>query len=535
MRTTMALTSDGPFDSPDRTAFTSRDIIYEIWRGLNLPEEALKSVQLPGENSTVSALPSSFKIGALAQASIALSALAAAQVYACRNKSDGAIDTPSSSIPAVSVPIEHAAVDFKSEQLYTLDGKTPSAFESSMAAIGGLHKTSDGHVRVHATFPNHANGILKLVGLDPTDGSISREVLADKLFKWKSIDVENAATVDGALAAYALRSFEQWDALPQSRAINSSPIDITKLPSDGPKGFPARMLSGITSTAGEPLPPSPSPPKCLHGLRVVEMSRVIAAPLSGMTLAAHGADVVWVTSPNLPSLPSLDRNFARGKRTVHIDLDDPSSKQRLLDLLSTCDVFIQGYRPESLAAKGLSPDALVAANPSIIVANMSAFGPRGLWSKRRGFDSLVQTCTGMNVSEAKHAGKGEVARPMPCQALDHSAGYMLATAVAAAVYKRAIEGGAWRVDVSLAGMMKYLRSLGQYPGGTGFTSCEGIFGSPEKGGKDNTDFPEDYFETKQSGFGSLRAVTYAASVEGCSVGWDIMPKPLGSDNPEWLQ
>ncbi|EJT75687.1 hypothetical protein GGTG_05619 [Gaeumannomyces tritici R3-111a-1] len=492
-----------------RDRFSAMDVVREIWLGLELPEEALGSVTLTGDDGNP-ALPSSFKIGVLAQSSIALSALAAAQIHTLHNKLR--------TVPKVHVQLAHAAVDFKSERLYTLDGKPPT---SSWGPVGGLHKTSDGHIRVHDSFPNHRYGMLELLGLDE---KASRNDAAGKIANWSAVDLENVATAEGKLAAYALRSYAQWDCLPQSRAISSFPIDVNPLapqPADvsptPAQEFPAWMPSGSS--------------KCLKGLRVVEMSRVIAAPLCGRTLAAHGADVVWVTSPSLPDLPAIDRDLGRGKRTVQLDIQKPEDKARLLRLLRTCDVFAQGFRPGSLASHGLSPAELAKGNPGIIMANLSAFGPRGPWSGRRGYDSLVQACAGMNVSEAEHAGNGEAARPMPCQALDHAAGYFLTTGVLAAVYRRAAAASAsattqaWRVDVSLAGVMKYLRSLGQYPGATGFEGRD-----YERQG----DVPPGLLETMDTGFGRMRAVRHAASVEGCEVGWEVMPKPLGSDEPEWL-
>lgn len=487
--------SNGVHGPVSREGFSAQDIVDEIWKGLELPTDSLEFVSLTVDNKP--ALPSSYKIGELAQSSISLTALAAAQIHALRNGS--------STGPKVDVPLQHATVEFKSERLYVLDGKpTPSPW----GPIGGLHKTSDGHVRVHDSFPNHANGILELAGLPI--GS-TRQQLSEKLAEWSAVDLETAATVEGKLAAYALRSYRQWDQLAQSKAISNFPIDVNQISSEGPKGLPSRMAGGNS--------------KPLQGLRVVEMSRVIAAPLCGKTLAAYGADVIWVTSPNLPDLPTMDRDFGRGKRTVQLDIHDPSDKARLIELIRTADVFIQGFRPGSLAAQGLGEDDLLKINPSLVIANMSAFGPRGPWSGRRGYDSLVQTCSGMNVSEAEHAGKGEVARPTPCQALDHAGGYWLATGVLAALYKRATQGGAWRVDVSLAGVMKYLRSLGQYPGTSGFDGVKD-YEKPE-------DVPEEFFETRKTGFGVMKAIKHSARIEGLEVGWDVMPKPLGSDSPEW--
>jgi hypothetical protein len=477
----------------DRANYKSFDVLKEVWTGLDLPEASLASVRLPGEEGP--ALPSSFKIGILAQASIGLSALTAAQIHAFRNKA---------SIPTVTVPLDHAVVEYKSERLYTVADDLPPP---SGGAIGGLHKTSDGYVRIHDGFPNHVQGTLDLLGLS---AGATRQQVSEQTADWASIDLENCGTAEGKVAIYALRSYRQWDKLPQPKAISNFPISIKQVSPLSPTGLPSRMQPGNL--------------KCLQGLRVVEMSRVIAAPLCGKTLAAHGAEVIWVTSPTLPDLPRVDREFGRGKKTVQLDIHNSEDRKQLLNLLKDCDVFVQGYRPGSLASYGLSQDELRKINPSIIVANMSAFGPEGPWSGRRGFDSLVQTCSGMNVSEAEHAGKGEAARPTPCQALDHSGGYMLAVGVMAAVYHRAVQGGSWRVDVSLAGMMKYLRSLGQYPDAIGFEAKD--FDKPE-------DVPEEYFEVQETGFGTMKSIRHSATVEGLEVGWDIMPKPLGSDKPAW--
>ncbi|KAI9158884.1 Acetyl-coenzyme A transferase nodX [Paramyrothecium foliicola] len=476
----------------DRDHFTAVQIVQDIWRALDLPEHALESLDVPESHGPV--LPSSYRIGAVAQGTVALSALGAALVYTQREKG--------TSVPRVTVSARKAAVEFMSERLYVLEDQPQPA---PWNALGGLHKTSDGYVRIHSGFPNHAYGALDLLGL-PKDAR--REDVAQKVACWKSIDLENAGTSEGKLAIYALRSYAQWDATAQAEAIPKIPVLLNQLAAGSPTALPPTVSK-----------------KCLQGLRVVEMSRVIAAPVAGRTLAAHGADVIWITSPSLPDLPIVDRDVSRGKRTVQLDINKSEDKARLLELIKTCDVFIQGYRPGSLAAHGLSQADIVRANPNIIYASLSAFGRYGPWSGRRGFDSLVQTCSGMNVSEAEHAGLGEAARPMPCQALDHASGYFLATGISAALYHRASRGGAWGVDVSLAGTMKYLRSLGQYAKASGFTINEPL---------DVKALPEEYFETRDTGFGSMKAVRHSPNVEGCEVGWEIMPKPLGSDQPEWV-
>lgn len=391
---------------------------------------------------------------------------------------------------------------------FTVNGNLPP---STWGPIGGLHATADstnGYVRIHDNFPHHRLGALRLLGLE--DGA-SREDVGREVKKWKKVEFEDAAHRNG-LAVYALRSFDEWDALPQAEAIAGFPILVQKLNESGPKGLPSTLKKDAD--------------RCLRGLRVVELSRVIAAPVAGNTLASHGADVLWVTSPNLPDLPSLDMNLSRGKRSIQLDLNDSNDREKLKDLIKDADVFIQGYRPSSLAARGFSAKELIALKPGLIYAHLSAFGPNGPWSERRGFDSLMQTATGMNVSEAEHLGEGAAARPMPCQALDHGAGYLLATGICAALYRRAMEGGSWEVHVSLAGVMRYLRSLGQYPGKSGFEHP-----NPANGMED---ISQEYFVEGDSDFGRLKGLKPAPIIGDAMPGYDHMSRKLGSDGSKWL-
>lgn len=472
----------------ERTSFDAQASLNYLWTELGLPKAALSHIELPG---TGLGLPSSFKVGILAQSSVGLTALLAALLYSIKTGKP---------LPRVSVPLEHAVIEFSSEKLYSIDGQpTPSAW----GPIGGLHKTLDGYVRLHDGFPNHRYGAKTLLGCDR---EADRQAVGAQIAKWRSVELETAAA-ENKLVIAALRSYGEWDALPQAEAIGNFPILVKKIADGHPR-----------------LAINDAPDKCLRGLKVLEMSRVIAAPVAGRTLAAHGADVLWITGPAMPDLPAIDRDVGRGKRTAQLDVD--KDRNTLLSLLADADVFVQSFRPSSLASKGLSTDELVKnSKEGIVLANLSAYGPDGPWRERRGFDSLVQTCSGMNVSEAEHFGAGEPARPTPCQALDHAGGYFLAAGIMTALYRQATEGGSYQVDVTLAGVMKYLRSLGQYEGKSGFT-CQ-IYRSIE-------DVPEDLIDTQMSAFGELRAIKHSASIEGVSVGWDIMPKPLGSDEAEWL-
>ncbi|KAF7174056.1 hypothetical protein CNMCM5623_006351 [Aspergillus felis] len=331
---------------PDRTSFTAQDSVEYIWKHLGLPAESLEALDLKGSGP---GLPSSFKIADLAQASIGLSALLAAQIYALRTASP---------VPAVSVPRQHAVVEFKSERVYTLAGQP---VQNLWGPLSGLHQTSDGHVRVHDGFPNHSNGAKSLLGCS---SDADRATVSAAVAPWRSVDLETTAFDSGCVIS-ALRSYAQWDVTPQARAVADLPILLRRI-GDAPRGLPPSMHSALTD-------------KCLRGLRVLELSRVIATPLSGKTLAAHGADVLWVTSPNLPDLPPIDREFGRGKRTIQIDLSSPEGEAELWQLLDDAHVFVQGYRPGALAARGFSEQALTAraaqASRGIICANLSARVP----------------------------------------------------------------------------------------------------------------------------------------------------------------
>ncbi|OGM44095.1 hypothetical protein ABOM_007321 [Aspergillus bombycis] len=194
------------------------------------------------------------------------------------------------------------------------------AASSPWGPIGGLHKTSDGYVRVHDSFSNHRDGALALVGCQP---NATRAELSSRIERWRSVDLE-AAAFDNRVVISALRSYSQWGVPPQAQKVADFPIALRKL-CDGPTGRPSTMQS--------------RPDKALRGLQVPELSRVIAAPLSGRTLAAHSADVVWVTSPNLPDLPTMDRDFHRGKRTIQLDLNTSPDQNKLSQLLEDEYVF----------------------------------------------------------------------------------------------------------------------------------------------------------------------------------------------------
>lgn len=455
-------------------------VLADLWALGGLPADALSRVQLTGSDPV---LPSSFAVGTVAQASIAAAGLAAAEIGRLRG---GPAQT-------VAVDMRHAAIEFRSERYLRVGGEpAPELWDS----IAGLYACGDGRwVRLHTNFPHHRDGILRLLGCEG-----SRDAVARALAGWTGYALEDAAAQAGMVAT-AFRTFDEWDAHPQGQAVAALPlISLERLDDSAPRG----------------LPPGERP---LSGVRVLDLTRIIAGPVCGRTLAAHGADVLLVSGPHLPAIAPLVMDTGRGKRCCHVDLRDAAGREQLTALLAQADVWVQGYRPGGLAERGFGPEAAAQVRPGIVYVSLSAYGHTGPWAPRRGFDSLVQTASGLNDAEAQAAGQTQP-RPLPAQALDHAAGYLMAYGAMAALARRATEGGSWHVRVSLAGVGHWLRSLGRVADGLAAT---------DPGQADVADLMVE----QPSGFGPLLAVSHAAQLSHTPAWWTLPSMPLGSYPPAW--
>jgi crotonobetainyl-CoA:carnitine CoA-transferase CaiB-like acyl-CoA transferase len=253
-------------------------------------------------------------------------------------------------------------------------------------------------------------------------------------------------------------------------------------------------------------------------VRVLDLTRVIAGPVCGRTLAAHGADVMLVTAAHLPQMGPLVIDSGRGKLSAFVDLRDSAGRDALAGLLRSADIFVQGYRPGASAHSGFSPAQAAQLRPGIVYVSLCAYGHEGSWANRRGFDSLVQNANGMNHAEAEAAGSAQP-KPLPCQALDHGAGYLMAFGAMTALARRVTEGGSWHVRVSLAQTGHWIRSLGRIDG----------LGVPDPGFDDVGD---RLYETA-SGFGKLTAVRHAAVLSETPTCWERPSVPVGTHAPKW--
>ena len=459
---------------------TPRDILSDLWQLAGGEPAALDAVTLTGEEPQ---LPSSFRVGAAAQVPIAASGLAAAEIWKAR----------SGQAQKLAVDMVHAVVECRSERYLHLDGKPPPP---SWDPTAGVYKTRDRRfVRLHTNFPHHRAAICKVLNCEP-----EREKIQAALMQWDGEAFETAAYAAGGVVSL-MRSYDEWSASPQAKALAELPVlTIEKIGEAPPRPWP---------TGDRPL----------AGIRVLDLSRVIAGPVAGRTLAAHGADVMLISGPELPAIPWLTIDTGRGKLSSFAELKSGQGRDTLRRLLAEADIFSQGYRPRAIASLGFSPEDAAKISPGIVYATLSAYGHAGPWADRRGFDSLVQTATGFNHAEGQVAGI-EGPKELPAQMLDHATGYLMAFGAMMAKLRQSREGGSWHVRVSLAQTGRWFWNLGRIADGLKTADIK-----PEVVGP--------FMQDMSSGFGTLNAVSHAARLSKTSAFWARPAIPLGSNPPEW--
>ena len=459
---------------------TPREILADLWALADGEPAALDAVTLTGEEPQ---LPSSFRIAVAAQTSIAAAGLAAAHVWKLR----------SGQSQDVAVDMRHAVVECRSERYLRVDGTPPPP---AWDAIAGIYKTRDRRfVRLHTNFPHHREAVCRVLNC-----KAERDDVQAALMQWDAEAFETAAYAAGGVVA-VMCSYEEWSELPQAKALAALPlITIEKIGEAAPK-------------------PWPRGDRPLAGLRVLDLSRVIAGPVAGRTLAAHGADVLLISGPDLPAIPWLTIDTGRGKLTGFLDLKREQGRAGLLDLLTGADIFSQGYRPSALASLGFSPEEAARINPGIIFVSLSAYGHAGPWAERRGFDSLVQTATGFNHAEGQAAGL-DGPKELPAQMLDHATGYVMAFGAMMAKARQSREGGSWHVRVSLAQTGRWIWNLGRLADGLKTEDLKGEAVRP-------------FVEEVPSGFGPLRSIRHSAQLSKTPAFWARPAMPLGSHPPQW--
>jgi hypothetical protein len=467
-------------------------VLAEIWAGLDGDPAAVDGVAFTGADPV---LPSVYAVGTAAAGVVAAATLAAARLWHARRMSlPQPVSWPQ---PQVTVDTRAAAVAFRSERYLRVDGVSPQAWDE----LSGDYASGAGWVRLHCNYPNHRDAALRALGLPP---DANRAQVATEVVGLAAVEVEEAVVAAGGAAA-ALRLPAEWLRHPQSAAVAALPlVDLRHLGPGGP----------------EPLPAAPRP---LAGVRVLDLTRVIAGPVAGRTLAAHGAEVLRVGADHLPLVPPLVIDTGFGKRFCHLDLRSPVGRHALKELVAGADVVVQSFRPGALIELGFGPAECAAIRPGLVYVDVSAWGHAGPWRGRRGFDSLVQMAAGIaDVGRVAAGDPDGPPRPLPAQVLDHATGFLAAAGAIAGLQRRHELGGSWHVRVSLARTALWLDRLGRVPGGDHVRDP-----GPEE--------VADLLDEVGTPFGRVRHVRPPGSIEGASPRWDSPPHPPGADPPEWVR
>ena len=394
--------------------------------------------------------------------------------------------------PRIHVDSRSAELAMASSSHLLVDGR-PAKFRDPFT---GFHQARGGDwVYLHGNFPHLRDGLLAMLGVDNDPDAVAAAV------RERSAAEIEAEAIARNLCAARVRSRADWLAGPQAAALGAQPrIRCEKL-----ADAPPRVWHGAGAHA-------------LSGLRVLDLTRVIAGPMGGRTLAEHGATAMRIAGPGLPAITSLVIDTGFGKLSAMLDLNAPAGREALARLIREGDVFIDGYRPDALAARGFGPEALTALNPSLVSVKLTAFGAGSAWQGRRGYDSLVQATLGMTAP-------GPDGRPMllPCQPIDYLTGYLIAFAAMVALIRQTREGGRWHAALSLSATAEWMWLMRAALG----DEADPPVSSPKPG---EAAALSDHHRTA---FGAVQVLRPALLLDGAPADWARLPVPLGSDPAEW--
>ncbi|MBO9704185.1 MAG: CoA transferase [Arthrobacter sp.] len=472
---------------------------------LELDPALLSGVRIIGPTAV---LPSSFRVTTLATAAVAAANLGVAAVL----RVAGGDAAGAAVAPGVAVDSGQACAAFLSEALFLPDGwQVPSPWD----ALSGVYRCRDGWIRLHTNYATHRAAALTALGL-PADAG--REDVALRVTDRETDELE-AAVVRAGGAAAALRSRSAWLSSPAGEATAAEPaVQVDR--------------------RGEHIRWAPAPGRRpLDGLRVLDLTRVIAGPVATRFLAAHGAEVLRIDPPGFDEVPALLPITTQGKRRAFLDLSTSDGKERFLNLLREADVLVHGLRPGALDALGLTEEVFRRTAPSLVIARLDAYGWQGPWAGRRGFDSLVQMSCGI----ADDGGRAAAARtsaeradhvppapqPLPAQALDHSTGHHLAAGILALL----ASGRSGTVTASLIGAANLLYSLGP---ATPEDASDPAPGSPSPAEGTGAAGVLGAFRRPVTTFwGPAQAIPVPGIVEGSGAEFTLPAGPLGVDPPAW--
>ena len=296
------------------------------------------------------------------------------------------------------------------------------------ADLSGYYDTRDGgHIQFHCNFAHHAAGVVARLACEPNRESVQRAVLQHDPYA-----LEQQLIDDGMIAA-KLRTLTEWAEHSHARATADLPLITVERVGDA------------------------APRDASRRLKVLDCSRVLAGPVAGLTFAAHGADVLLVGAKHLPSVDAGVLTTGFGKRNTFTDLDTESGRADFSRLLDDTDIWIDAYRPGAFAGRGFP---VQRCTPGTVIVQLCAFDWVGPWAGRRGFDSIVQSTTGIVDAGSVASGRA-TPTPLPAQALDYCTGLLAAFAAAQLARHQSEHGGTWLARLSLLRTRNWLVSLAE--------------------------------------------------------------------------
>ena len=353
--------------------------------------------------------------------------------------------------------------------------------------IAGDYATADGWIRLHTNAPHHRAAALAVLGCAP-----ERAAVAEAVRGWSRDALETAVVATGGAAA-AMHDLARWAAHPQGAAVAAEPLIHWRQAAEAP---------------ARPLP--------LAGLRVLDLTRVLAGPVATRLLAGFGAEVLRIDPPDW-SEPGVEPEVTLGKRLARLDLRDNADRATFAELIRSADVLVHGYRPGALEGLGFGPEARRRLAPGLIEVTLDAYGWAGPWAGRRGFDSLVQMSCGIAAAGMAATG-AERPVPLPVQALDHATGYLMAAAVGRALRVRAATGAVMSARLSLARTAALLTGAGMTDAGGDWAPAGAADLAPD-------------IETTD--WGPARRVGFPITLGGAGPVWRHPAGPLGRDAARW--
>ena len=464
----------------------SYDALRTILPVAGWPEARAREVEIAEIADPI--LPTPFRIGETSAAAVAAVGLAASDLWELR----------SGRRQQIAVETRRATASLRSGKYMKMDGKPVPTDRNT---IMGFYPAKNGRWSyLHCNFPNHRVAALKVLGV-PEDHEAVRKAVA----QWDARELEEAI-IAAKGAGGMVRMMEEWSQHPQAAAIASLPLmEIVKI-GDAPP---------------EKLPDGDRP---LSGIRVLDLTRVLAGPSCARTLAEHGADVLKVTAEHLPNLGYQEYDTGHGKLSTYLDLREPKNVDILRGLAREADVFSQGYRPGSLAARGLSPEELAKLRPGIVYLSLCAFSHVGPWASRRGFDTVVQSVSGITMRQGEvFPGAAPGPQFYPVSAIDYLTGYLMAFGAMVALARRAREGGSWLVRISLAQTGRWLVGRGQVPE-SALKDVPKEFTATEI---------ERWSMTSDTPVGKLQHLAPVVQLSETPARWARPTVPLGYHEPAW--